>query len=424
MEKRSLNGIITLLLSCVFLFDYSVQAQMSKRRSSKINVEKFVVEPFMDAISNDSLKIVTFIEIPYSSVQFIKNGEAFLAKYQASLGIKNNDGDEVDYMVWTDSIRLNSYKDTRSALKNRKHYTTFRVKVNKGYSITGQLQDLDTRKTGTIKKKIILDGMDNPPKLIKPNFLLDLSGNWGFANGKIPNKGFRVREIGAGVDLNISGLVNKDKYQVNIYITNNLVSDSLIQKFTGDGLLGYFSETIFIPSTKFMALKNDFRVELIQGKDEDEVEFSFTKYKTGSSNFIRNTDSAIKQMKYILTNNERKELKEADKGKKEDLLYSFWKERDPTPDTEFNELMEEYYERVDYVNEHFSSWQPGWETDMGMVYIMFGPPDEIRRTNPSMSNSSIYIIWSYFSINKEFIFRDQNGFGDFRLDNPSIGLGL
>ena len=42
------------------------------------------------------LKIVTFIEIPYSSVQFIKNGEAFLAKYQASLGIKNNDGDEVD----------------------------------------------------------------------------------------------------------------------------------------------------------------------------------------------------------------------------------------------------------------------------------------------------------------------------------------
>ena len=287
---------------------------MSKRRFSKINVEKFVVEPFMDAISNDSLKIVTFIEIPYSSVQFIKNGEAFLAKYQASLGIKNNDGDEVDYMVWTDSIRLNSYKDTRSALKNRKHYTTFRVKVNKGYSITGQLQDLDTRKTGTIKKKIILDGMDNPPKLIKPNFLLDLSGNWGFANGKIPNKGLRVREIGAGVDLNISGLVDKDKYQVNIYITNNLVSDSLIQKFTGDGLLGYFSETIFIPSTKFMALKNDFRVELIQGKDEDEVKFSFTRYKTGSSNLIRNTDSAIKQMKYILTNNERKELKEADKG--------------------------------------------------------------------------------------------------------------
>ena len=424
MEKRSLNNIITLFLLYVFIFDCSVQAQMSKRRASKLNVEKFVVEPFIDAISKDSLKIVTFIEIPYNSVQFIKNGESFLAKYQASLGIKNNGGDEVDYMVWTDSIRLNSYSDTRSTLKNRKHFTTFRVKINEGYSITGQLQDLDTRKTGTIKKKIILDGMDDPPKLIKPNFLLDLSGNWGFANDKIPNKGFRVREIGAGVDLNISGFVDKSKYQVNIYITNNVVSDSLIQKFAGDGFLGYFSETIFIPSTKFMASKNDFRIELIQGKEEDEVKISFTRYKTGSSNFIRNTDSAIKQMKYILSNDERKALKEAKKDRKEDLLYSFWKDRDPTPNTEFNELMEEYYERVDYVNEHFSSWQPGWETDMGMVYIMFGPPDEIRRTNPSMSNSSTYIIWSYFGINKEFIFRDQNGFGDFRLDNPSIGLGL
>ena len=424
MEKRSLKNIITLLLLCIFIFDCSVQAQSPKRRASKLNVEKFDVAPFMDAISKDSLKIVTFIEIPYNSVQFIKNGESFLAKYQASLGIKNNGGDEVDYMVWTDSIRLNSYSDTRSTLKNSKHFTTFRVKINEGYSITGQLQDLDTRKTGTIKKKIILDGMDDPPKLIKPNFLLDLSGNWGFANGKIPNKGFRVREIGAGVDLNISGLVDKSKYEVNIYITNNLVSDSLIQKFAGDGFLGYFSETIFIPSTKFMALKNDFRIELIQGKEEDEVKISFTRYKAGSSNFIRNTDSAIKQMKYILSNDERKALKEAKKDKKEDLLYSFWKDRDPTPSTEFNELMEEYYERVDYVNEHFSSWQPGWETDMGMVYIMFGPPDEIRRTNPSMSNSSTYIIWSYFGINKEFIFRDQNGFGDFRLDNPSIGLGL
>ena len=84
-----MNGIITLLLSCVFLFDYSVQAQMSKRRSSKINVEKFVVEPFMDAISNDSLKIVTFIEIPYRSVQFIKNGEAFLAKYTSDTIVKS-----------------------------------------------------------------------------------------------------------------------------------------------------------------------------------------------------------------------------------------------------------------------------------------------------------------------------------------------
>ena len=95
-------------------------------------------------------------------------------------------------------------------------------------------------------------------------------------------------------------------------------------------------------------------------------------------------------MKYILQNDERSKLKKKSKNDKEELFYSLWKERDPTPNTERNELMEEYYERVSYVNEHFDGWQPGWETDRGMIYILFGPPDEIQRTNSSTTNSSFW----------------------------------
>ncbi len=139
-------------------------------------------------------------------------------------------------------------------------------------------------------------------------------------------------------------------------------------------------------------------------------------------------------MKYILRNDERSKLNVRSKEDKEELFYSLWKERDPTPQTERNELMEEYYERVSYVNEHFDGWQPGWETDRGMIYILFGPPDEIQRTNSSTSNSSLwndgtsinslYQIWSYYSISKQFVFRDQNGFGDYRLNTPFFGAGL
>ena len=95
--------------------------------------------------------------------------------------------------------------------------------------------------------------------------------------------------------------------------------------------------------------------------------------------------------------------------------------RDPTPETEQNELMEEYFQRVEYVNEHFSGWQPGWETDRGMIYILFGPPDEIQRTNPSAGNSTIYQLLNYAKVNNQFVFRDQNGFVDYRLDTPFIG---
>ena len=49
--------------------------------------------------------------------------------------------------------------------------------------------------------------------------MLDLPGNWGFNAGKIPTRGFRVREIGLGVDMKISGFVAKNDYEVSIYLT-------------------------------------------------------------------------------------------------------------------------------------------------------------------------------------------------------------
>ena len=58
-------------------------------------------------------------------------------------------------------------------------------------------------------------------------------------------------------------------------------------------------------------------------------------------------------------------------------LRAFWQRRDPTPDTEENEFKEEHYRRIAYANEHFAAGIPGWKTDRGHMYIVFGPPDEI-----------------------------------------------
>jgi GWxTD domain-containing protein len=42
-----------------------------------------------------------------------------------------------------------------------------------------------------------------------------------------------------------------------------------------------------------------------------------------------------------------------------------------------NEFKEEHYRRIEYANEHFAAGIPGWKTDRGRMYIMYGPPDEI-----------------------------------------------
>ena len=67
---------------------------------------------------------------------------------------------------------------------------------------------------------------------------------------------------------------------------------------------------------------------------------------------------------------------------REQFIEQFWLRRDPTPDTVENEYKEEHYRRIAYANDHYASGIPGWKTDRGRIYIMYGPPDEIE-SHPS-----------------------------------------
>jgi len=81
---------------------------------------------------------------------------------------------------------------------------------------------------------------------------------------------------------------------------------------------------------------------------------------------------------YIITDEERKAWKRlSTDDEREQFIEQFWLRRDPTPDTEENEYKEEHYRRIAYANERFASGIPGWKTDRGRIYIVYGPPDEI-----------------------------------------------
>jgi len=67
---------------------------------------------------------------------------------------------------------------------------------------------------------------------------------------------------------------------------------------------------------------------------------------------------------------------------RDQFIEQFWLRRDPTPDTAENEYKEEHYRRIAYANEHFASGIPGWKTDRGRMYIMYGPPNSIE-SHPS-----------------------------------------
>lgn len=127
---------------------------------------------------------------------------------------------------------------------------------------------------------------------------------------------------------------------------------------------------------------------------------------------LYNVDLAIEMLRFIIPEKNVQELSRGDNQKKIDAFEQFWKEKDPTPDTDFNELMTEYYRRIDYAFENYSSPStPGFENDMGQYYIKLGPPIEKKRT--LLGNNQTMVQWFYPQV--ELIFQSTSGFGDYQL---------
>ncbi len=88
-------------------------------------------------------------------------------------------------------------------------------------------------------------------------------------------------------------------------------------------------------------------------------------------------------VRYIITPEEESAFKQLSNDEERDqFIEQFWLRRDPTPDTPENEFKEEHYRRIAYANEHFAAGIPGWKTDRGRIYIIWGPADQIE-SHPS-----------------------------------------
>lgn len=138
-------------------------------------------------------------------------------------------------------------------------------------------------------------------------------------------------------------------------------------------------------------------------------------------------------VRWIITDEERKTfdaLKTDDE--REQFIEQFWLRRDPDPDTDSNEYREEYYQRIAYANENFTSGIPGWKTDRGRIYIMFGAPHQ-KESHPSggsynrptwegggSTSTYPFEIWWYRYLegvgsDVEIEFVDPTGSGEYRI---------
>jgi len=137
---------------------------------------------------------------------------------------------------------------------------------------------------------------------------------------------------------------------------------------------------------------------------------------------------------WIITPEEKAAFKALqNEEQRDDFVEAFWQRRDPTPDTYENEFKEEHYRRIAYANEHFGASDPGWKTDRGRIYVVYGPPDHVtaysaQDAHPQAQDGQNYAglsieTWSYrylegVGMDVMIDFVDICGCGDYKMRMP------
>jgi len=174
---------------------------------------------------------------------------------------------------------------------------------------------------------------------------------------------------------------------------------------------------VLIPlASEKLPLRNlDIDLVVRHGKKETGISKNFRMVWPEMPLSLRDIDFALESLRFITTENQLDSLKRGSLDHRRDNLEAFWKTRDKTPETAFNEVMTEYYHRVDYARRNFGTLKEpdGLRSDRGRIYVLYGPP---TRTNRNLSPEAGYQeVWSYESLSKKFVFADQNKSGNYIL---------
>ena len=369
----------------------------------------------------DSTKIDLHINIPYSSIQFLKKKDNFEANYELTYTIQSQDDIPITRLSKQYIAKVDDFNDTYSSLITDMVKETI-ILFNENSKLFVELMDLDTRKIFRKQIDISLDDFKKND-IISDLILIDINKkNSLFENG-FPIIPPMISDIDSSINIFYEAISRNTSFNFIYYRISSLTNETIISdsiQIANTDLV--FNSILNIPISD--KIKSNFNVQLsyerIYDDSSNEEFISSITIKSnfmGMTSFVNDIDEAIEQLRYIAFTDELKKIFKNKNITKEEKLKEFWEKRDPTPETKQNELMNEYYRRVSFANNQFQTWQKGWKTSMGMIFILFGPPDNIEK-NMSDINGREYQRWNYIRINRSFTFLDYNGFGEFELLDP------
>lgn len=373
----------------------------------------------------NSVQVDVFTQIPLDQLVFLAHNGGFKSTYELSIFAVDKEDIVRGTHIWQEEVVKSRFEETRSEDLYHIAHTSFDLSPGE-YRIVANLTDQDSHQRHQASEKIDVTGYPLSQLAIGDIMLLTEAE-------RVPGKPDRITPfVGNQVSDQVDSFYVyfaictpvEEPSQASLHYTLGNKDDTAAVAFHKTLNLDSALSTHIIPLATSQLKEREYtltvRVQVDSLVAEQSAPIRVT--WTGFYHLIEDVEQAIEQARYVATRAQIKEMREASGEAKREAFLSFWRARDPTPETPKNELMDEYYRRVAFANAHFQSFLPGWESDMGMVYIIYGQPDEIER-HPFDIDQKPYQIWFYYNKGWRFIFVDVNMLGDYRLVSPLYPTG-
>jgi len=375
-----------------------------------------------------------FYQIANDELQFVRTEAGFEAKFEMELIILDAKGNVVKSLTDFETVFVRQFDRTNSQYSHR--INQFAVILPPGeYTFRAILRDLSSRQEGVREKVLRVPAFDSKGLLISElqlarEIALSQESSKFVKNGRrvVPNV---TRTFGtSGLELFVYYEVYNlqpsskgsaaDSFRVDYLIRgeNGKIQQTYTRYYLKPGITSV--QTVRFSLEDFPAGRYQLEVRVCDQGTGEEASSRTQFFVNWPYSWLvdRDFERVLRQLRYIAKTWEIEKLRKTPPEKRLEAFQAFWKSRDPTPQTPENELMMEYYRRIRYANEHFrTQLGEGWESDQGQVYIIFGPPDEIRRY-PFELATKPYEVWEYYSLNLSFVFVDEDGVGEYRLLDP------
>ena len=422
----------TVLLSLLIIASlYSQPKQKKPEWGHHTNGPAFNSQVLVIPDSDSSSFLYYTYRIPYNRLVFMRSGKEYSANLRVMVELTDSSAEMIERDTKESKIVVDDFNLTNSNSNYLQGFLKFNISVS-FYRLIPVITDLNSQREMPLKPEEI--SLANFTKTQIYNPIVINSGDYYCSEQKvmiISNFGGSIPFSPESYDLLIP-VTDLEIEKLFVTITNkaDTVFNSVITDYF-DSKLNIFNceSRIVISEEDELTVTRNFilpgvnenldegPVEINVSKTGEEVDAEFNRivFWANKPFSLRDPEIAIELLEFIENNQLIADMLDKDEEEYPKVLKEYWAQYDPSPETIFNPIMQEYYSRIDYAANEFVSIgrENGSATDRGRVYIRFGKPDKIERTSNEEGN--VVETWTYSKQDTKFVFVDKKGTGSFTL---------